>query len=144
MRSWTWIVVAAGLFPALASAQAASPDDASQKKTVGRAHTCEQYFPDDLRDDGAQGVTILTFTVTIRGGVTGIKVAKSSGNAELDAAAVACASHWRYKLAETITTPKPVPWGANIAWSVPRKDVADQIHQDFKPAAPDAAIGGKQ
>jgi TonB family protein len=139
VRSWTWIVVAAGLFPALAFAQ-----DASHEKTVGRPHSCEHYFPDDLRYDGAQGETTLTFTVTVNGGVADIKVAKSSGNAELDAAAVACASHWRYKLADPSATPKPVPWGANVAWSVPRKDVADQIHRNFKPAAPDAATGGKQ
>lgn len=143
MRGWAGIVVAAGFLPTLAFAQDASSVDASQKKTVGRPHACEHYFPDDLRYDGAQGRTTIAFTVTETGGVEDIKVAKSSGNAELDEAAVTCATHWRYKPATWNTHPTAVPWQAVVVWDVPRKDVARQIHRDFKPVAPDAVTEGK-
>jgi TonB family protein len=135
MRSWPGIVIAAAFFPALALAQDASSDGASQKKTVGRAHSCEGYFPRDLRYDGAQGETTLAFTVTVRGTVEDLRVAKSSGNAELDAAAIACASHWFYKPATKDNQPHAAPWGAVVVWSVPRADLANQIHRDTKPAA---------
>jgi TonB family protein len=143
MRGWARIVVAVGFFPALAFAQDAPQGDAAQKKTVGRPHDCEHYFPQDLRYDGAQGETTLAFMVTADGHVSDINVTKSSGNDELDAAAVTCASHWLYKLANPDAAPKAVPWGATVAWSVPRQDIARQIHRDTKPVAPTGVTEGK-
>jgi TonB family protein len=142
MQGWTRIAVAAGLFPALAFAQ--DSGGASHDKTVGIPHTCEHFFPDDLRYDGAHGRTTIAFTVTAAGGVADITIAKSSGNAELDAAAITCATYWRYKPATRDKVPVATPWKAAIVWSVPRKDVANQVHRDFIPAAPSVPVGSKQ
>ena len=78
--------------------------------SIGRPHTCASYYPPAALKAHAQGTDLLEFTVTTDGGVKDIKVAKSSGNKDLDDAALSCASHWRYKPAKKDSVPTEVPW----------------------------------
>ena len=67
---------------------------------------------------GIEGTTKLSFVVTTQGAVTRVTVAKSSGNADLDDAAIACASTWTYKPARKDDVPIEVPWQASVAWKL--------------------------
>jgi len=80
---------------------------------IGRPHHCNGYRPKDVT---AAGVTELAFTITEEGATADNRVAKSSGNADLDEAAVRCTTHWRYKGAIKDNIPIAVPWKAAILW----------------------------
>ncbi len=67
---------------------------------------------------GIEGTTTLSFKITAQGAVTQVTVAKSSGNEELDAASVACASTWTYKPATKDGVPFETPWQATVAWKL--------------------------
>lgn len=85
---------------------------------MGRPHTCIEYYPAAALKAHAQGTALLAFTVTQQGTVTNITVQKSSGDADLDAASVACASQWLYKPATKDAVPVAVPWQANVVWKI--------------------------
>jgi TonB family protein len=63
-------------------------------------------------------MTTLAFTVTGQGTVAGVRIAKSSGDADLDSAAATCASHWRYKPARKDSKPVATPWQATVQWKL--------------------------
>jgi TonB family protein len=86
--------------------------------SIGRAHTCASYYPPTALKVRAQGTDLMEFTVTASGSVKDVKVAKSSGNKELDDAAVTCVSHWLYKPATKDSTPTEVLWKANVVWNI--------------------------
>jgi len=56
----------------------------------------------------------VTFQVAADGTVKDVVVDVSSGNANLDAYTVRCASAWRYEPATKDGQPVEVPWSANI------------------------------
>jgi protein TonB len=90
----------------------------SSPASIGRPHTCMQNYPPISQRLGEEGVTLLAFTVTADGGVADITVAKSSGSDRLDAAAVSCATSWRYKPAIQANLPVSVPWKTNVVWKL--------------------------
>ncbi len=85
---------------------------------IGRPHTCSAYYPKAEGEAGTEGVTTLSFTITDEGRVEDIAVAKSSGNANLDNAAVLCARPWRYLPALEAGKPVAVPWKAKVVWKI--------------------------
>ncbi|MBV8977402.1 MAG: TonB family protein [Alphaproteobacteria bacterium] len=85
---------------------------------TGRAHACGSYYPPLAVRLGLEGETVLAFTVTSEGGVKDITVAISSGHPELDAAAVDCATHWRYKPATQDGAAVATPWKAAVVWKL--------------------------
>lgn len=85
---------------------------------TGHPHACADNYPDIARHEGAEGTTLLGFTVTAQGTLADITVTKSSGDADLDAAAVTCASAWTYKPATNNGAPVDVPWQANVIWKL--------------------------
>ena len=85
---------------------------------IGSPHVCDQYYPVAEAMAGIGGTTTLRFTITDEGQVRDIAVDKSSGNENLDAAAVQCASKWRYIPAVEKDKIIAVPWKAEVKWSV--------------------------
>ena len=101
-------------------AQPAAADDDAQTKPgpTGQPHVCNEDYPAAAIRANAEGVTLLEFTVTQEGAVADLKVGKSSGNADLDKAAIACASKWRYKPATLDGKAVASPWKANVDWRI--------------------------
>lgn len=96
----------------------------TQLKSAGRPHTCTEFYPQSAVADRAEGTTTLSFRITDAGATKAIAIAKSSGNAELDTAAVLCVSGWRYLPAKQDGKPIEVPWQANVQWKLSGDDAA--------------------
>ncbi|HTT97121.1 MAG TPA: TonB family protein [Rhizomicrobium sp.] len=86
--------------------------------SVGRPHSCESYYPKAAIDAHAQGTTLMSFRVTADGSTKDVTVTKSSGNADLDAAAQTCVAQWKYRPAMSNGAPVEMPWQANVLWSL--------------------------
>jgi TonB family protein len=64
----------------------------------------------------AEGTTLVAFKIDVDGNVRGTLVAKTSGNADLDNAAVQCAGTWKYRPATHNGLPVEFSWQANVQW----------------------------
>ena len=93
------------------------------RTAVGRriaiAHSCVNDYPAAAMAARAEGVTVVRFTVTEEGRVIDPAVDRSSGNAILDKAALACVAHWHYRPAIKDGEPVAVPWQAEVRWALP-------------------------
>ena len=85
---------------------------------MGIPHSCFSYYPTAEEKAGIQGKTRLQMTVTEEGDVRDLVVVTSSGNANLDNAALRCASRWRYKAAIQNGKPVAVTWMADAVWKI--------------------------
>jgi TonB family protein len=83
---------------------------------TGSAHNCTGYYPTAALRAGAGGTVELAYRIGTDGAPNHITVAQSSTNPALDAASVACVSHWRYKPAMQGGKPVEIPWRVNIVW----------------------------
>jgi len=85
--------------PVTKPAQAAS-DRAALAKTVSKApvsrNTPQPNYPANARRAGIEGVTTIAFKIDTDGKVVAPRVTRSSGNADLDRAALQGVSRWRY------------------------------------------------
>ena len=97
---------------------AAALADAPAQNPPAKGPGCLAHYPQAAKDAGAEGTTRLDFTVTEQGKVTDIGVARSSGNADLDAASVTCARLWTYKPATKEGKPTAVRWSATVQWKL--------------------------
>jgi protein TonB len=86
--------------------------------SVGRAHVCQQNYPEVSVRLNEEGTTMLSMKVMTDGSVSGVSVAKSSGFPRLDDAAVSCASRWHYKPASQDGAPVEMSWQANVQWKL--------------------------
>lgn len=86
---------------------------------AGRPHVCTNNYPAAAIQAHAEGTTLLSFTITAEGTVKDVKIAKSSGNGDLDDAAVKCAAEWQYRPPIRDGKPAEEPWQVNIAWKIP-------------------------
>ena len=100
------------------SVPAATPSPSSVV-SIGRPHTCGGYYPLEAIQNMVQGATTVAFTIEADGTTHDISVAITSGNSDLDKAAIACVSHWLYKPAEKNGEPVAAPWKARIVWIYP-------------------------
>lgn len=82
----------------------------------GAAHECESSYPPDADDAQRGGVTLVAFKITAQGGVTGAKVTKTSGHADLDSAALACVKPWHYLPVVVRDKAVAVQWLAKMTW----------------------------
>lgn len=90
--------------------------------TAGRPHYCGDTYPQAAAASGASGTSKLRFTITADGFVSGPVIEQSSGNGDLDAAALQCVLAWRYKPATNKDgQPVAAPWAVNIVWQAPPK-----------------------
>ncbi|HWA90983.1 MAG TPA: TonB family protein [Rhizomicrobium sp.] len=78
-------------------------------------HDCTNYTPRAVWD-GAQGKTTLSFRIAADGAVNSPAVAESSGNAELDAASLACVASWHYFPAKRGGVATEIDWRAAVEW----------------------------
>jgi protein TonB len=115
-------MLAAMLFVLIEGA-AASPTPAAGATTrpasAGGPHACaEVQYPVSALQTGTEGRTILKFTITAKGGVSDVSVNTSSGNADLDTAAMSCARDWLYHPATRDGVPVDTPWLAQVLWKI--------------------------
>lgn len=81
---------------------------------------CGPFVPLAAFSDHATGNTTVSFRVNDDGSVQDIAVMRSAGRSDLDQAAVACASTWRYTPATKDGKPVAMPWQQNITWYPPK------------------------
>ena len=104
-----FVVLSGGAFAAAASK---TPD------ATGQPHVCTPYYPEAAVRAGAQGTTTTSFTVTAEGRVVDPSIRTSSGNADLDAAALTCVGTWTYKPATAHGIAITMPWVAAVQWKL--------------------------
>jgi TonB family protein len=96
-----------------------APAPPAQGITPPQPTSCDRsasrYPPAAIRL-GIEGDTALTFRIAVDGTTKDVVVEHSSGNADLDYAAVAGAQCWRYKPAMKDGKPVEVTWHAVVRW----------------------------
>jgi TonB family protein len=134
----------------LVSASALADENAYLSKipvggSIGRPHVCTQNYPQAAMAAHAEGTTLLAFKVTAEGTVKDPTVARSSGNQDLDDAALRCVAFWHYKPATRDGKPVEVAWQANVVWKigeppeVRRAEYCLRYRKDQAPLRPDVA-----
>jgi TonB family protein len=106
------LLVIASLVFGLANA-AATP---SFPRAIG-PHACSNY-PQAALDQDISGDTTVAFAIGTDGIPNGPSVATSSGNSDLDQAALACILTWRYAPSEDDGKPITVAWKAVVTWHI--------------------------
>lgn len=87
--------------------------------TIGKPHTCGDYYPPISQRLGEHGSVIVAFTITTEGTVDNAHVQTSSGSDRLDNAAVTCVTHWRYGPAKNDAgQPIAVPNAAKVLFDL--------------------------
>lgn len=78
--------------PAIAIAQTSTPLAPTEPTPAAPrfANDCTHFYPAEAAKVGAQGVTVVSVHATSDGIVQGLRVAETSGNADLDKAALVC------------------------------------------------------
>jgi TonB family protein len=100
------------LLPSAAASQAVGPTPSNE----GPRHEC--FMRQQAFDTGRPvEPTFVKFTITAEGAVKDISIDKSSGHFDVDKAAVACVSEWRYHPATQDGTPVEKLWQARISWN---------------------------
>lgn len=79
-------------------------------------HVCHN-FPHSAAWTGTEGESTVSFHIAADGTVKDLSITQSSGDRDLDQAALTCASLWRYKPATHDSVAVEVPWTAQIHWS---------------------------
>lgn len=91
------------------------------------AHNCDEFYPQAAAVIRATGSTRVRFKITERGRVRDQGIVISSGNADLDAAALKCVTHWRYIPAIKDNKPVEVPWEAIIKWEFKEPELPPEV-----------------
>ena len=114
-----WLIGFCLAFPAAALAGAAAPSSVQKPvPTATPPHLCMMDYPESAVWDGSEGTSTLAFHVAVDGHVKDVRIAKSSGHEDLDAAAVGCVSRWTYKPAALDGAAVEVSWGAAVQWKL--------------------------
>jgi TonB family protein len=101
-----------------------------------RAHRCSAYLPKSVANP--TGATRLSMQIGTDGGVSRIAVAQSSGNGDLDRAAMECARPWHYKPALQNGIPVAVSWLADVYWGNGPLRFGDQVDRCLRANPPTA------
>ena len=91
------------------------PEGASMPYAIG-VHNCLSQYPRDTKAQGIEGTTSLSYRIAGDGSVKKVKIRKSSGNAVLDKAAVACVKAWTYTPAKLDDKPIEIAWRNDVKW----------------------------
>jgi len=86
---------------------------------TGAPHYCKQHYPQHALDNEIEGRVGLNVTITNDGNIANPVVTETSGNAELDAAAVACVLGWKYQPAQQDDKPVPLGGTVHVYWRLP-------------------------
>jgi TonB family protein len=99
---------------------------------IGKPHACgQEYYPLSAIKSFSSGTTVVAFVIDTNGVPQNVTVDRTSGNADLDAAAVECASTWRYSPARQDGKPVSLSWKAQVVWKMPTV----YVPVEFNPAA---------
>jgi len=131
----TFVVVSAAGVPVRAD---------EEPKPVGAPHICTSNYPEAAVRAGAEGTTLLSFDIDAQGNVKNPSVAKTSGNKDLDDAAIECAGNWKYRAATHKGKTATVPWQANVQWRLHNTTMAQSLAhscQKYVTTAPDIPTG---
>ncbi|HEV2562962.1 MAG TPA: energy transducer TonB [Rhizomicrobium sp.] len=108
------------LSPSIALAQPnPPPGDFPRGSPADPARGCEFWYPPELQRAGVTGTTVVSFHILVSGLVNQVAIVESSGNADLDKAALHCAAQWKYKPARRGNQPVEVTQTAKIVWQLP-------------------------
>jgi TonB family protein len=77
-----------------------------------------QDYPLAEAKAGIGGTTMVGFTITEEGRVQDPHVVESSGNSNLDAAALTCVVHWLYRPKFQSERPASQPWQVKVVWKI--------------------------
>jgi TonB family protein len=116
-------------------APGATKQAAATPVSIGRPHSCFDFYPLDSVARMHQGKATLSFTITEQGTVTNPHLDQSSGYADLDRSSLACVVDWQYKPATRGGSPIAAPWKANIVWQIPTVPFAAPPPQCRNPVA---------
>lgn len=95
-------------------------------------------YPADALKEGKTGVTVLVVEIDAQGGVTGVKIDRSSGDARLDAAAQEAAARWRFMPA--MKQGKPVASKVRVPVEFAMDEPGDAAAAGERPARVAAAM----
>jgi TonB family protein len=104
-----------------ASGQTTAPAPLSNKSS-GRSNTCDSYLPSAFVFPHAAATTLVSYHIDLAGNLSAASLYRSSGNSDLDKAAIACA--FAQHQAAIIAAGKPIEvdwiggvfWGAGVHW----------------------------
>ena len=81
-------------------------------------HSCEGWYPPAEIKAKVEGKTTVGFQITVDGDVRDPVIRNSSGNANLDNAAIECVKSWHYLPARQDGKPVEALWETQIVWNV--------------------------
>jgi TonB family protein len=118
-----WLIALALLWPMATFAQTQQSIPTASKiaspSATGTSHACGvQWYPPAAVANNEQGTVGLALQIDAGGNTKNIHVTATSGYADLDEAAVACAATWKYHPATQDGHPVEVPWRANVKWAM--------------------------
>jgi TonB family protein len=87
--------------------------------TIGAPHYCGQHYPQHALDNEIEGRVGLKVIITNEGDIANPVVTETSGNAELDAAAVACVLGWKFQPAQRDGKSVTVSGTLHVNWRLP-------------------------
>lgn len=119
------------------------PGQTADPTTVGKAHTCENQYPDESLRKGEEGVTRVGFKVLADGTVDKVAVIQTSGSEKLDEAAVKCVANWHYRPAVKDGQIVEKDWKAKVTWKLAnaeqlRAETAAKPEEPPKPPKPES------
>ena len=103
------VIVAASVIVAWGSDTTSDNSQIELPKPTGAGHYCRHY-PKAALGSYAEGFVQLSFNIGTDGKVSNEAIATSSGNPDLDQAAIKCASDFVYEPATLKGTPLVCPW----------------------------------
>ncbi len=123
MRKTAILAILAGLFLAAPASFAAGETGAAPLSMVpkppGKSSTCAAFYPTGPLASDARGVTDLSIHIPATGEVEQARVLQSSGNAEFDVAAIACADNYFIQPANKDGKHIGIEWLGRIDWRRP-------------------------
>lgn len=89
------------------------------RASAGRPHTCFDYYPAAEKSARISGTSTVGFRILETGSTADPRIVVSSGNANLDNAALTCVRNWHYVPAVKDGKPVAVDWQAQVRWAAP-------------------------
>jgi TonB family protein len=87
-------------------------------RRFGIPHNCPHAYPRELFAAGKEGEVRVAFTISSEGLTEDVHVTQSSGHADFDNVAVACAGNWKYIPAQREGQPVATPWTAKVLFHI--------------------------
>ena len=94
------------------------PPPLNAPRPAGAPHSCLSYYPPAEAQAHVEGRTLVAFTIKTDGTVTDVSVARSSGNSDLDNAAMTCVKTWLYRPVLQNGQAVELPWKAFVNWQI--------------------------